>query len=105
MSGEQNKGLFSSTDVSPLDDTVAQLERNLEAERNARNEERFGWIVTFVIGFDVFAFYLMSTWTGPLVIGIFELLGLTVLAQRLGIDEVLPLLDKLTSLATKRLND
>jgi hypothetical protein len=83
---------------------VAQLEEKLETEKNARLEERFGWILASVIVFDVFAFYLMSTWTAPLIIGIFQLLGLTVLANRLGIDEVLPILDKLTAMITKRLD-
>lgn len=95
----------SNSQVTALDETVAQLEAKLEAEKNARLEERFVWILAFVIGFDVFAFYLMNTWTGPLIIGIFELLALTVLANRLGIDAVLPILDKLTAMITKRLEN
>lgn len=105
MNDGPHKGIFGShAEVTALDETVAQLESKLEAERNSRLEERFGWVLVAVIIFDVWAFQFMATWTGPLVIGIFELLGLTVLANRLGIDEVLPILDKLTSSITKRMN-
>ncbi|MDF1601313.1 hypothetical protein PZ895_16250 [Mesorhizobium sp. YIM 152430] len=103
MTDEQRKGIFGShVEVTALDETIANLESRLEAERDSRLQERFGWVLVAVIVFDVWAFQHMHTWTGPLVIGVFQLLGLTVLANRLGIDEVLPIIDKIMSTISRR---
>jgi len=41
----------------------------------------------------------LESWTGPLVIGIVELIGLYVLADRYKVDTIAPLIDRLTGFA------
>lgn len=64
------------------------LANELEAERDARKEERFIMILGFIVLADALIFSNMETWTGPLVIGVIELVGLAVLARKWGVQEV-----------------
>lgn len=74
---------------------TADLERELQYEKEARREERFIFLVFFVALLDAFLFMNMENWTGPVVIGLIQLIGFTVYARRSGVDEVVQLLDKL----------
>ena len=60
-------------------------------------EERFFWILGFVLYTDVLFFAQMEHWAGPVVIGIFQMFGLAIAADRCGIKEVMPMFDKITS--------
>ena len=48
-------------------------------------------------------FTVVQTWSGALVIGVIELVGLTVLARRLGIEEVQELMTKLLDRTAERI--
>lgn len=74
---------------------TADLERELQYEKEARREERFIFLVFIVALVDAFIFMSMQSWTGPVVIGLIQLVGFTVYARRAGVDEVVQLLDKL----------
>ena len=80
-----------------LDQTIEELARDLEKERDKRKEERFGWILVVVILFDAYIFTLMPSATGPFVIGTFELAGLIFLAEKMGIQGAAEIFDKIAS--------
>ncbi|WP_286938862.1 hypothetical protein [Achromobacter sp. UBA4530] len=73
----------------------ADLERELQYEKEARREERFIFLIFIVALLDAFLFMNMESWTGPVVIGLIQLIGFTVYARRAGVDEVVQLMDKL----------
>lgn len=74
---------------------TADLERELQFEKEARREERFIFLAFIVALVDAFLFMQMENWAGPVVIGLIELVAFTVYARRCGVDEVVQLLDKL----------
>lgn len=66
----------------------SNLADELEREKDARNEERFLFIVAFVVLFDAIIFSHVENWAGAIVIGIVELVGLAVLARKWRVQEV-----------------
>lgn len=78
----------------------ANLADELQYEKDARREERFMFIAALIIVIDAFFFMHMQTWSAPIVIGLVELVLLTVYARHCGINEVVQLLDY--ALATPR---
>jgi hypothetical protein len=76
---------------------VSILTRNYETERNDRKEERFIWILILIIIIDFEFFTIMQNVAGPIIIGLIELILILILAERCGIDRVLPLIDKVLS--------
>jgi len=77
---------------------VAALQERIEALDNKLHEERFVWVLTIVVLFDVLFLLDAENWTAPVVIGILELIGLIVLAQKCRVDPIMPLLDKFTGM-------
>lgn len=71
----------------------ANLADELQYEKEARREERFMFVLAIIIVVDAFIFMHMQTWSAPIVIGLVELIMLTVYARRSGINEVIQLLD------------
>lgn len=88
---------FSVVDdeVSEKDDALARLEAQLQAEADKRREERFIWIVVVTLILDIFFLKDSENATLPIVVLILELLILIVVARRLGIDDVVVLLDRI----------
>ncbi|MGR6075477.1 hypothetical protein [Achromobacter sp. CSND-B12] len=76
---------------------TADLERELQYEKEARREERFIFLLCIVALIDALAFMQMENWTGPVVIGLLQLIAITVYARRSGVDEVVQLLDRLAA--------
>ncbi len=66
---------------------LSDAQEELTALRDARNEERIGWIVIVVIVFDCFVLLRADNAGGPLVIGVLQLALLSVVAARLGVQE------------------
>ncbi len=87
---------FEDTPTDPTDRQVAILQDRVGELENKIGEERFLWVVLFVILFDVLVFPSMGTWTAPIVIGLFELAGIVILADRCKVDAIMPLIDRLT---------
>ena len=77
------------------DDQIAQLESQVFEITNNRYEERFIWVLVIVILVDWQMMGSMTNWAGPVVIGILELIGLVVLADRCKVDAILPLIDRI----------
>lgn len=94
--------LAKSEPATKTDDALAVLEREHKAEKEARSEERFIWIVVCVILVDVLWFRSASNPTLPIVVLILELIVLLVLARRMGIDDVVVLVDRILHSAGKR---
>lgn len=77
------------------DDALAALELQLQAEKDARLEERFVWIVVSVILVDVIWFQDAANATIPVVVMILQLIALMVLARRMGVDDYVQLLGRI----------
>lgn len=78
----------------PLEAAVEKLEERLEEAVDDRYEERFLWVVVVIILADALIFSHMENWTGPIIIGLFELVAILVLARRWRIEEVPQILAK-----------
>ncbi|MBS0498361.1 MAG: hypothetical protein JSR51_12025 [Proteobacteria bacterium] len=76
------------------DDQIANLQKKLDYERDARLEERFIFIVILVILLDIVFFSIMPSFGGPLALLILELLILIPLAKRMGMEEIASILDR-----------
>lgn len=79
------------------DKTTAKLEDDLEKERDGRKEERFIWILVTTILLNVCFFMSMQSFTGPLIIGLLQLVGFVLVAKKLGMEEVVQLFDRMLS--------
>lgn len=73
----------------------ANLGETLEGVKDARCEERFVWIVVVVILVDVLWFKDSTNPTLPLVVLVLQLVVLLILARKMGIDDVVTLINKL----------
>lgn len=100
---DQEIGVVLATDSepNPKDETIASLEGSLESLENRFYEERFIWILVSVVLVDFYVFSNMQNWSAPLVIGILELVGIVILADRCKVDTVLPLIDRITGFIRK----
>jgi hypothetical protein len=73
---------------------ASELGDDIEKSLDNRGEERFVWIVVCIILFDCLVFMNMENWTGPLVIGIIELVLIIALAKKLRVEEIAKLLTR-----------
>ena len=79
-----------------------KLERDNQKLKDAVKEERFLWIATLVVIFDVFVFTLMENWGGPIAILMFQMVIMLILARKLGVEEIHSLIDKILESNQKR---
>ena len=91
------------------DDEINEKGKEIEAllaevqkEKDDRKEERFLWIVAVIVLIDAYVFMNMESWTGPLVLFALELVILFPLAQRLGVQRVIQVLDRIAYLLPSR---
>ena len=75
-----------------LDDTAAELERQLQYEKDHRKEERFLWLFAVVLLMDIITFPLI-TWSS-IFIALLELIFLMVAAKWLGVDWAVVLIER-----------
>lgn len=80
---------------------TANLETELQYEKNARREERFIFVLVLIGIFDAYIFTHMQTWSGPIVIGLLELVLISVYARHCNIKEVTLLLDYIAATPEK----
>jgi hypothetical protein len=76
------------------DAQLQELQEELTNERDARREDRFVFIVVIVLLLDVVFFTVMPSFGGPLALLVLELLILIPLAQRMGMEEIAAILDR-----------
>ncbi|MDL4864690.1 hypothetical protein NPJ88_020380 [Halomonas elongata] len=90
----------SGGDPHPSDhasQAVEDLSERLQAEQDARKEERFMFVLAGLVFLNIHTFASSSTWTTPIVIGLLQLIGLAIYARRCGVEEVEKLIDKFLS--------
>ena len=88
---------FKTDDTSvntQLAAAAGELGDDVERAIDNRSEERFIWIVVCIILFDCLIFMHMESWSGPLVIGIIELVLIIALAKKLQVDQIAGLLTR-----------
>ena len=83
--------------TSDADDAViSESQKLLEEKDKKRLEERFLWVLVFVIYIDIQFFIQMENWSAPLVIMVFQAIGLIVFADRCEIGTVRQLFAQIT---------
>jgi hypothetical protein len=76
------------------DEQIDELQQQLTAEKDARREDRFVFIVVVVVLLDIVFFSVMPTFGGPIALLILQVLILVPLARRMGMEEVAQLLSR-----------
>lgn len=99
--------LFASGSV-PLSSGMAQeqaiaaLEEEVQALKDARLEERFCWILVSIIFFDMAIFANIQTTGVPLAIVFLQVILLSVLARKCGMEYIVRFLDRIIDGWVKR---
>lgn len=94
----ESKDFFDALDLadaSPQNELIASLQEKLTHEKDARQQERFMFIVITVMLLDVVFFSIMPTFGGPVALLLMQLLILIPLAKRMGMEEIAELLSRL----------
>lgn len=86
-----------SDQPSKHDEQIQELTNLLAKEKDHRKEERLLWIFISIILLNITFFTSMESFLGPLVIGLLQLIGLTVIATRLGLEESVQIINRLVS--------
>lgn len=73
--------------------STEELKKELAAEKDARREDRFIFIVVSIILLDVIFFTFMPNFGGPLAILVLQILILIPIARRLGMEEIIEILN------------
>jgi len=96
MDDSKNKtfSAVSYGEVSKKDQQIEELQEEVQFEKDARQEERFVWIVVCVILLDVVFFSVMPSFGGPIALLVLQLLFLIPLANRMGMQEISRILSR-----------
>lgn len=84
------------------DGQIAELQRQIQAVQEKAAEERFLWVLVFVVVIDFVWLTGTQNWAAPVVIGVLELIGLLVWADRCGVNAVAPLVDRLLGMVGRK---
>ncbi len=76
---------------------LEKLEEDLEKEKDQRKKARFMWTLVATILLNICFFTSMESFMGPLIIGLLQLVGFTLVARKLGMQEVVQLFDRMLS--------
>ena len=86
---------FESVLLKQQEREILELSKKLTAEREARQEDNFAFVVVIIILLNVIFFSFLDGLMGPLVLFVLELLVLTLLARRMGVKGIAVLLDRI----------
>ena len=78
------------------DAVISESQRLLEEKDKKHLEERFLWVLVFVIYIDIQYLPRMENWSAPLVIMVFQAIGLIVFADHCEIGTVRQLFAQIT---------
>lgn len=81
--------------TTPAEQALAEMQKALEAEKDARREERFFWLMLVLIVADMYAFTHMANWSGPIIIGLLEFVLVIAVARSWGMDVIYTLTEKI----------
>lgn len=101
--GHSTNGVIFSVSVTKKDAEIDRLSNQLAEEKDARKEERFGWIVALVTVLNVVILGEMESLFAPIVIFVLELLALLVLARRSGIEYIELLISRAIGAVTRHI--
>lgn len=76
-------------------EALEAIQQELEKERDARKEERFIWLCAVLLLFDIFAFKEMETWSGPIIIGVVQIVFIVAIGRKWGMDHIWTLTERL----------
>lgn len=80
---------------------IAELNGQIQEKDDALSEQKFLFVLVAVIVVNMHVFMSFSNWAAPVVIGLFELVGLVVYAERCRVNAIAPLLDRLTGMVKR----
>ncbi len=81
--------------VTGLSEALEAVQKELVYEKDARKEERFLWLVAVILLFDIFQFKDMETWSGPFIVGFIEVIVITALGRKWGMDLIWTLTERI----------
>lgn len=88
--------------VSDEDDaassSLASLQARFDALEDKYNEMKFLFLLVLVVLFNAHVFGSMENWAAALVIGVIQLFGIVVLADRCRVNTVRPLIDRMAGI-------
>lgn len=94
-------GRSDETSFKSQTESLDALMNDNERARDQIKEERFVWILALIVLADLFFMIPAQNFGGPLVVGALELVLIVVLAQKCGIDQVLPFIDRVLSMVAR----
>lgn len=80
---------------SQKDRVIDELQDQLSEKSDALLQERFVWFVVLNVMFDAFTFKDMQTWTGPLMIGLIQIIVIIALGRVWQMDPIWTLTEKI----------
>ncbi|MCY3768485.1 MAG: hypothetical protein OXG56_03825 [Gammaproteobacteria bacterium] len=80
---------------------IQELQKHLEKEKDARKEERFIWILVSTILLNICFFTAMQSMLGPLVIVFLQIIAFALVAKKMGMGEVVQLINRMVSTIAK----
>lgn len=83
------------------DKAIAKLQEELDSREENIRTERLIWILALTVLLNAICFAKMESWSGPIVIGIIELLFLIVIADKLQIGIVSGIIDRVFNIFNK----
>ena len=78
-----------------IEDQILELQERIQKEVDGRNEERLIWFLVVLILLDVYFFTSIGSFFGALVIGILQILLFILVARKLGMEQVVQLIDRM----------
>ncbi|MFC3694860.1 hypothetical protein [Chenggangzhangella methanolivorans] len=87
----------SREDDDPRDDVIASLQSDKENLQKTLNEYKFLSVVLCTIIFDTYFLTSANNWGTPVVIGLLQLVGLVVLAEKCSVNPINQLIEKLAT--------
>jgi len=94
-----------SGEPTQQDQQVEDLQKELDAERDSRREDRFIFIVIAIILLDVVFFSVLNNFGGPIALIVLELLILIPVARRMGMEEIAKLMDQILNRVTSNIKN
>jgi hypothetical protein len=79
----------------PRDEAISELQSTIENYKKQLGEERFIWFVIATVLFDVIFLLQANNWAAPIVIGLLQLAGLLVVAEKCNVNPIMTLLDRI----------
>ena len=112
MAGDQappksRKGfdVLVASEPTPQEKQIQELQTELARERDWRKEDRFVGIVLLTILLNVVFFSVLPTFGGPIAILLLELLILIPLARRMGMAEIVQIINSVLNRLAGKASD